>query len=249
MKIFFLFIPFLLLISSCSGKDKEQNKISEAAKSNKISGDKNAGNKNSGLISGEKSLSDNPVVSDIQFGINLVPESLHNENKIIEAVKWKDSLGMNLIVITLSDEKTVYEDNRIKEFFVHHYLLSGNTKVLWKTYDFVKDCPFDITLEYIDRSLTVTDLDSNGLAETSFVYRLSCKSDVSPDDMKLIMHEGHKKYAVRGVMILKINNEDAVGGEMNIDASFSKAPPEFKIYAVEKWNKFNKDFVGEMYDK
>jgi len=244
MKIFFIIIPILLLISACSSKDKEHNKTSESAQSNKLSG-----NEKAAQTTGENSVSDGPVVSDIQFGINHVPESLHNENKIIEAVKWKDSLGVNLIVITLSEEKTVYEDNRIKELFVHHYLLSENNKVLWKTYDFVKDCPFDITLEYIDRSLSVTDLNSNGLAETSFAYRLSCKSDVSPDDMKLIMHEGDKKYAVRGVMILKINTEDAVGGEMNIDAAFNKAPQEFKAYAVERWNEFNKDFAGEMYDK
>jgi len=249
MKIILIIIPFLLLISACSSKDKEHSKSSEGAQGNKISGNENAGNTDQDLSSKVNSPSDDPAVSDIQYGVKLVPESLHDENKIIEAVKWKDSLGVNLLVITLSEEKTIYEDNRIKEFFVHHYLISENNKVLWKTYDFVKDCPFDITLEYIDRSLSVTDLDSNGLAETSFVYRLSCKSDVSPDDMKLIMHEGNKKYAVRGVMILKINNEDAGGGEMNIDAAFNKAPQEFKTYAVERWNEFNKDFAGEMYEK
>ncbi|HAY34995.1 MAG TPA: hypothetical protein PK536_01660 [Ignavibacteria bacterium] len=244
MKLIFIIIPFLIIFSSCTGKDKEQTKLSESAQSDDASV-----NQKEGALSKENSADDKPLVSDIQYGITLVPESLHNENKIIEAVKWKDSLGVNLIVITLSDEKTIYEDDRLKEFFVHHYLLSENNKILWKTYDFVKDCPFDITLEYIDRSLSVTDLDSNGLAETSFVYRLSCKSDVSPDDMKLIMHEGFKKYAIRGVMLLKINNEGTFGGEMNIDVSFNKAPKVFKEYAVEKWNEFNKDFAGEMYDK
>jgi hypothetical protein len=80
-------------------------------------------------------------------------------------------------------------------------------------------------------------MDNNGIAENTFLYKMSCKGDVSPDDMKLIMHEGASKYAVRGSMILEMDGQK-YGGEMKPDASFDKAPQEFLPYAIDQWNKF-----------
>jgi hypothetical protein len=67
---------------------------------------------------------------------------------------------------------------------------------------------------------------------------MACKGDVSPDDMKLIMHEGENKYAIRGTMLLKITGEKPYGGEMKIDASFDKAPEEFVEFAKSQWKKY-----------
>jgi len=72
---------------------------------------------------------------------------------------------------------------------------------------------------------------------------MSCKGDVSEDDMKLMMHEGETKYAIRGSMKLKMGGE-TYGGKMNVDASFDKAPKEFLDYAKEQWNKFQTEKIG-----
>jgi hypothetical protein len=105
----------------------------------------------------------------------------------------------------------------------------------------VKDCPLDLALNYNPNSLTVTDIDENGIAETTFLYRLSCKGDVSPDDLKLIMHQGKDKYALRGTTELKYKANGKVtkeGGDYKVDASFDKAPKDFLDYAKKQWEKF-----------
>jgi hypothetical protein len=115
---------------------------------------------------------------------------------------------------------------------------------LWKTNDFVKECPVDVTLEYMPKSISITDLNKNGIAESIFIYRMSCKGDVSADDMKLLMHEGDTKYAIRGTMNLFINGEESEKGSMTVDASFDKAPKEFLEFAKAEWKKFQTEKVG-----
>lgn len=242
-----------VFISSCSSDEKNSD-VKNSGSSNSAETSQNADTKISEEVkasgTSDSSFSSNGKLSNIKFGTDQVPADLRDENNLTAAVSWIDKLGENLIVVTTTDEKTVNEDNRIKEFFVYHYLIKENSnEVLWKTYDFIKDCPFDITLEFIDSSLTVTDLDDDDIAETSFMYKLSCRSDVSPDEMKLIMHEGQDKYAIRGEMMLKINDEEQGKGKMDIDISFKKAPEFFRNYAVKQWNKFNKVFLGEKYEK
>jgi hypothetical protein len=72
---------------------------------------------------------------------------------------------------------------------------------------------------------------------------MSCKGDVSPDDMKLIIHEGETKYAVRGSMLMELEGKK-YGGEMKLDPAFDKAPAGFSDYAKEQWKKFETDKVG-----
>ena len=94
------------------------------------------------------------------------------------------------------------------------------------------------------KSISITDLDKNGIAESIFIYRMSCKGDVSADDMKLLMHEGETKYALRGTMNLFVNGENTQKGEMKVDDSFDKAPKVFLDYAKIQWTKYQTEKVG-----
>lgn len=252
VKIFFILFSIVFTVSSCgkdSGNSREQSGSEYSNENESVLKKDNNDSFNSDKSYSARSDSEN-IISDLKFGKDLVPEILKNEMEIIEAVKWSDNLGENFIVIYLTDERITKGDERIKEFYVSHYIMKDTSfEVLWDSYDFVKDCPFDITLEFIDSSLTVTDLDGDGISETSFMYKLSCRSDVSPDELKLIMHEGKDKYAIRGEMILKINDEEPTPGRMNIDVSFNKTKRIFKDFAIGQWNKFNKVFIGEKYEK
>ena len=69
------------------------------------------------------------------------------------------------------------------------------------------------------------------------VYALGCKGDVSPNEKKLIMYEGGKKYAIRGEELM-IMQKDSIGGTFTADTVFSKAPPVFLSFAKEHWKKF-----------
>ncbi|HEY3250466.1 MAG TPA: hypothetical protein VGK25_05055 [Ignavibacteria bacterium] len=187
-----------------------------------------------------------PALINVEYGISKLPTGLSGyEGKIMAMAKWEDKLGANVVFITETSEKYSGDDNRHKELYGYHYITSDDAnKLLWKINDFIKDCPVDITIKYIDESLSITDLDNNGIGESSFLYRMSCKGDVSPDAMKLLMHEGETKYAIRGEMKLEVKGEGTYGGKMEIDPSFDKAPGEFLEFARSQWNKYKDEKVG-----
>ncbi len=180
----------------------------------------------------------------IQYGISKVPDGIKYSGSVIAMAKWDDRLGSNILIVTETAENS-NEDNRSKELFGYHYISdnSGYSQ-LWKINDFIRECPVDLTLEYIPNSLVITDLDKNGTGESSFLYKMSCKGDVSSDDMKLIMHEGKNKYAIRGTMELVMNGRVLEKGNMKTDPSFDKAPEEFLGFAVKQWNKFKTENAG-----
>jgi hypothetical protein len=184
-------------------------------------------------------------IKNLTYEVTKAPAVIKYDGKIVASAKWEDKMGENIVLITETSEKTQSGDNRMKELFGYHYILNGgDAKLLWRINDFVKDCPVDITLSYMTNSFSITDLDKNGIAESSFLYKSSCKGDVSADDMKLIMHEGEIKFAIRGIMKLIVNGETYEKGTMNIDPSFDKAPKEFLDYAKSRWEKHQTEKIG-----
>lgn len=183
-------------------------------------------------------------IGHVQYGIMRVPSDMKYTGSVVAMAQWKDRSGSNILFITETAENS-NEDNRSKELFGYHYVTDdeGN-RLLWKINDFIKDCPVDLTLDYIDRSLIITDLDKNGIGESSFLYKMSCKGDVSADDMKLIMHEDKNKYAIRGTMNLMMNGQELEKGRMKVDPSFDDAPETFLEFAKDHWSKFRTENIG-----
>jgi len=132
--------------------------------------------------------------------------------------------------------------------------------LVWKISDGERDCPFDITVEFIKGSTKISDLDKDGIAETTVQYKLACRSDVSPAQMKLIMHEDTVKFALRGTMWLKSSEEDKftvteqnvnldtwqdykgtddewekLFGRYKTEKEFTKAPASFLNFARRQW--------------
>jgi hypothetical protein len=107
----------------------------------------------------------------------------------------------------------------------------------WEVKDRIDDCEVDATCEFLPNSFTITDNDGNNLGEVTFLYKLSCKGDVSPDEKKLIMYEGANKYAIRGSTILNYEGGKE-GGDKKIDGSFTKAAKSLLDFANSQWDKF-----------
>jgi len=150
----------------------------------------------------------------------------------------------NIVILTLTNEhksgKRGYDGEyaRSSELYGYQYVQkSGGWSQLWKINYFINDCEVDVTLEFIGGSLTVTDLNKDGIGESTFLYKMACRGDVSPCDMKLIMHEGETKYAIRGTMKIFVDNR-WYGGDYKVDKSFNEAPSGFIEYAKEQWNKY-----------
>lgn len=147
-----------------------------------------------------------------------LPKSIKYKGHLVHAVKWHDSLGINYEV---ASETGIYNDDKESDgsyglsasLYVYHYVVNNDsTKLLWKIYDFTKDCGFDLTVAFYRNLFIVTDLDSNGIAEAWVMYQNNCTSDISPVDAKIIMY-GH--YA--------------------LDNNFKNGNPLFRQYAIRLW--------------
>lgn len=244
MKKFYLLalaVTISFTFYSCGKKDNDTKPTTETKKeeSKKESETKNekapeANGQNSGKL------------EVLKFDKKDIPSDIKFKGKVMGGARWKDNNGENLLIVTETEIQNGKDKdgNEVtsKEIFGYNYIIkSDGSSVLWQVNDFVKDCEFDLFLNYHPSSLTITDLNNDGIAESTFLYRMSCKSDVSPDELKLIMHEGKDKYALRGENQIKFTTDGKTvtqGGDYKVDASFDKAPKGFLDYAKKQWEKF-----------
>jgi len=170
------------------------------------------------------------IVSDLSQ--NKLPTSIELKGKFVEAKSWTDKNGENLLIVSRKGPiKQEAEDEYGEvlysvELFGEQYIKKGSNYILlWDIYDFVRDCMSDMWLGLLPNSTQVTDWDEDGITETSLIYKLSCRSDVSPSDMKILIHENEVKMGLRGTMILEMD-------KANMDADFE--PDASKIDLSDK---------------
>lgn len=179
------------------------------------------------------------------------------DGKPLAVKTWDDANGTNFLVVSRTNKyeriiKEINETGDNSELYINHYVLTdaGDVKLLRKIYDFVHECQLELTLDFVKNSLTVTDLDDDGIAEASFIYRLACRSDVSGSEQKLIMLENGEKYAIRGNASVIFGYEDD-GREMRqqseykVGAEFKKAPAGFEKAALKLWKQFELESFDE----
>lgn len=218
---------------------------------------------------------DNPSVQKIEpvKGTQAdVPSSVKIKGVIREVWTWKDNSGDNILITSIVEpyndkEKNEYgEEGQSSELHAALYTnKEGSYTQAWSVDGKEKACPFDITCDFAKDGITITDLDADGIAEVTFIYRLACRSDVSPAEMKLVMYEGQNKYMLKGltwygspedkfdVTEANANLETLPGykkteeeymktwGRYETEKEFAGAPPEFLTYARNRWMRFVKE--------
>lgn len=203
-----------------------------------------------------------------------IPASIEIKGKAADAWRWTDKTGENILIMAYTEP---YDDKEINEFGeqgqtaeLHSALYvkkEDSYTLVWGNDERVKSCPFDITCEFVKDATTVTDLDKNGIAEVTLLSRIACRSDVSPSDMKLLMHEGKAEYTLTGLSWIKYSPEDSCTitadnanletlagynkpddgsflktfGRYGSEKEFSSAPSVFLAYARQQWVKFVKE--------
>jgi len=198
---------------------------------------KNKKQDSNAVVQEEKIVSE---VEEITAAVSaLLP--LPSSYQLKRAKKWHDVSGENWLVLyeTGAYIEKGQTNASAKLSAVLYQKTDSGFVTKWKMVDHISDCGLDIVCSFYDEHLTITDLDSNGLAEITMLYALSCKGDVSPNEKKLIMYEGTQKYAIRGEELMLLQ-KDTIGGSWKADTAFSKAPRVFLSYAVERWQKFGK---------
>jgi hypothetical protein len=184
------------------------------------------------------------VEQEFQMGVfeeEKLPEMIQTYGEsaeLVDGAYWKDGNGENYFALYLQIEEGRGEAQTCRIRAMHVADLGGGRYMAKRRLtDFVENCEFDLIMDMIPGSLTVTDLDSNRMAEITFVYQMGCVSDVSPLSAKLMMLENGDKYAIRGETTLKMAG-GLQKGKKEIDPSFEDAPVALQAYAVAQWDRF-----------
>ena len=242
MKNFIIIAISLMMLFSCGLLKKKTSEDKSRAVEEKKTEQSNSVNKDSDVERKPAAITE---VEMHVFDKSNLPSGIKYEGNVITGKRWNDKNGENILILTKTNlkekkvRKSGFEETDLEcELYGYHYVSSGGSySLLWKIQDFVKECWFDLTLDFIPGSLSITDLNEDGIAESTFLYKMSCRSDVSPSELKLMMHENDVKYALRGEMLIKMEGFTA-GGNYKVDKSFDSAPAGFLDYAKSQWKEY-----------
>lgn len=156
----------------------------------------------------------------------------------IEGLGWRDAVSEHRVLFTAIPVKLNKSGRQSGAIYAYCFVQSGGAwQKEWEVKDRIENCEVDATCEFFPGSFTITDKDGNNQGEVCFLYKLSCKGDVSPDEKKLIMYENGIKYAIRGSTVLQFEGGKE-GGDKKIDAAFTKAAKPLLDFANSQWDKF-----------
>lgn len=214
------------------------------------------------------------VVSVRNLPLSQLPAGVPRQpGRVLELKQWRDKNGLNLLVLTRTPVRNDPpqpdgpEEAQSVDMYARQYVQRTGQRQwqeLWHLQDGVAGCPFDLGLGPVPGATAVTDLDDDGLTETTLLYSLTCTSDVSPATLKLILHEGAAKYALRGYTVVQYDSIPAserrpanaccldtisaarlevhyelFGGRYENEKDFRKAPPAFLRFARQEWRRWS----------
>lgn len=168
-----------------------------------------------------------------------IPAGLPTVGVVEGARRWTDRTGQNLVILTRTRLTELDANgNRSQEIHGYHFVRErAGYRLLWQTVDMVGECEVDVVLDYAAGSLTVTDVDHDGIAESTYVYDIGCQGGVDPSGMKLILHEGATKYAIRGTQDYRELAGSYPAPEMHVEAALAQQPV-LRDFAVAQWRRF-----------
>jgi hypothetical protein len=227
-RLFLLPVLSLLLLTACGESDETEETSNETTpKEEPIDS------------SVSETISLQKKMEVINLNSDQIPETTEFDGNFIAAHQWVDANGSNLVILS---ESGIQQQGDYSGGFVYgnHFLDAGEGYASsWRETDAINGCEFDAYCEHVKGSLTITDLDSNGVAETAFIYRTTCTSDVSPMDQKLIMYEGSKKMTISGKTAMDFGDGMKEEGTMEPNEAFTAAPPQMLEHAKKLWSRFN----------
>src|SRR5688572_21848320 len=113
----------------------------------------------------------------IDLAKNAISKDIHYDGKIVQAVRWTDNSGDNTVILTTTGKtqsKNMPDDSYSDAaLYAYHFLDSGGgMRQTWKVSDYVKKCPLDILLFFVDETFAVTDLNKDDRAEVWIMYKV-----------------------------------------------------------------------------
>lgn len=173
----------------------------------------------------QNGISSNNAVDSVYTLAEIDRKTLPFNGRFLSALSWKDKLGNNILVLS---EKGAYDNgNGRKELFAYHYVKRDTAyDALWKINDFVDGSGCDLNIELINFFPLVSDIDSNGIAETAIFYSLNARCDAVSFPAKLIIHEGANKVTIRGIRAQFLGPSEEVNNKYR--AEMGLPPQQYK---------------------
>lgn len=196
-------------------------------------------------------------IQTLAFNPKALPQEIRYKGKVVAGARWLDKKGENLLLlcetgsfnspVPPNSKKNPYGDwGMAAELYAYHYAkIKEKFTLLWKLNDSMKICPLDLEATFLPNSLSITDLDHNSVAESTFLYKLGCRGGLDPVQLILIIHEGKAKYALRGETMVPTGPGKKLGGQKTIDPAFRRAPKAFLDHALQQWNAFVEEKFGK----
>ena len=186
-----------------------------------------------------------------------IPKSLDFRGTVVEALKWTDSKGANILIQSITGHFTWKDyDKDLTDYMIqdkselYAYLFQKSKsdneyKRKWRVYDYTECFGVDWFIGFVPKATTITDLDTDGIAEISMPYVSICRGGMDPGVMKIIMYEGSTKYALRGSTMLMCKSEHPYGGEYKTSENL-KTNRTFMDFFKKHWDR-NKCEEGKYY--
>ncbi|MBO9200010.1 MULTISPECIES: M949_RS01915 family surface polysaccharide biosynthesis protein [Niastella] len=176
----------------------------------------------------------------LEFKPGMIDKKLY-KGKIKDGKHWKDSRGENIVILTQTGVywSNVYDATRGAKIFAYHFIKAADNsfKEIGKISEVVEECAFEVKCDFFYNSLSITDLDGDGIAEVGFILYKGCKSEPGPEEKKLVFYEGKDLYTIKGTTSV-IKGAEKLGGEKVVEKKFGEAPDAFLEFANKQWNKF-----------
>jgi len=176
-----------------------------------------------------------------------IPKYLEFRGTVVEALKWTDSLGENILIQTVTGhffwkdynkDSTEYMLHDKSELYAYLFIKKKGYKTfnrIWKVYDYTECFGVDWFTGFIPKATTITDLDNDGISEISMPYVLICRGGMDPGTMKIIMYEGNTKYALRGSTMLFCKGDHPYGGKYKPSDNLTNEKT-FNEFLTKRWN-------------
>ncbi|HLP51639.1 MAG TPA: hypothetical protein VK154_12200 [Chitinophagales bacterium] len=189
----------------------------------------------------------------IEFDFFPNPDYTPWQGTRIAQAKWQDLRGNNVLILSarpqflwsitkpeLKKFAKNEDETEAAEFFAVHYIYNNDSarwKKHWNYYE-VKLADYDISIDYIPGTLIITDIDSNGLAESAFSYS-SCIGTQALDfnySGTMIFHIDTTEFKIKGPLGLRRNTEGS-SGRTTFSTNYSDLAMPYQGHLSQLWQR------------
>ena len=176
--------------------------------------------------------------------LTALPKGVSYTGNVVYSTRWKDKAGEHLFIATEWDvvQQTDSAGVQLRSAWLaaRHYLLQDSTVLTWTESDSIIDCQHMLYNGFVNSQFNVTDMDRDGVAEVWMMIKKFCRSDTSPADLQLVIHEREQRYTMIGTEKTRLSKTDVIGGEFAINNEFREGQKLFLDKAKNVWHHYGR---------